>query len=115
MRSIALAFMSQIASRLTAVDCPARSVHEARRPRTQERHYFRDLFGRTEPAQRQLAPYEGSDAFGVGLLPAVPGTALEQNRAGSDAVDRHCGTGHLAAQRGYKADLCGLGSIVRRR
>src|SRR5215831_661964 len=87
---------SQVASGLAAVDGPAGSVHEARRPRTQERHDLGDLFRGAEAAQRQLPPNEGGDAFGVGQLPPVPGTALEQYRAGSDCVHCHAGTSHFA-------------------
>src|SRR5215472_2058163 len=104
---------SQVASRLAAVDGPAGSVHEARRPRTQEGHDLGDLLRGAKTTQRQLAPNEGGDALGVGHLPAMPGTALEQNRAGSDCVHRHAGTSPFAGQRGDKADLSGFGSVVR--
>src|SRR5215470_13107169 len=96
---------SYVASRLAAVDGPAGTVHQARRPRAEECHDLCDFFRGAEAAQRQLPLNEGGDAFRVGLLPAVPGTALEKDRAWGDAVHRHAGGGHVPAERGDEADL----------
>src|SRR5215471_17308068 len=113
--NIRLPRSSYVASRLAAVDGPAGAVYQARRPRTEERHDLCGFFRGAEAAQWQLATNEGGDAFRICLLPAVPGTTLEQDRAWGNAVDRHASGGHLAGERGDEADLGGLGGVVGRR
>src|SRR5512138_180654 len=57
---------------LAAVHHPARTVHPARARGEQEGHHLGDLLGPAEAAAGDLAPHEGGDALGIGLLPPVP-------------------------------------------
>src|SRR5215831_2157419 len=107
--------VSDVAARLPSIDRPAGGVDEAGGARAQERDHAGDLLRRAEAAQRQLAPDERGDALGVGLLAPVPRAALEDDRAGCDAVDRDPFGADLASKRRDEADLGRLGGVVRGR
>src|SRR5215472_9853341 len=104
--------VSDVASRLPSVDCPAGAVDQARGARAQERHHAGDLLRRAEAAQRELTPDERGDALRVGLLAPVPRAALEDDRAGCDAVDRDPVGADLASERRDEADLGRVGGVV---
>jgi hypothetical protein len=62
-------------TRLAAVDGDAGAGDPAGARRAQERHDVADLVGAAKAAERDVARDERRDAFGVGLLPAVPAAA----------------------------------------
>ena len=70
------------AARLCAPSTTMHAPDDPARPRRrEERDDIGDLLGRAEPAERQLALDHVGDAGGVGLLPAIPAAAGEQDRA----------------------------------
>src|SRR5262249_28123491 len=77
----------QIASPLAAVDDDGRAADPGRPGRGEEGDDGGDFFGAAEAAERQLVANHARDAFGIGLLPAVPRAAGEHDRSWRDAVD----------------------------
>src|SRR6476620_6829179 len=94
---------------LAAVDGDAGAGDPAGARGAQERDDVGDLLGAAEAAGRDLARDEGGDAVGVGLLPAVPAAAREQDRSGRDAEDADAMLREIARHRLGQADLGGLG------